>query len=57
MSVRVGCKISVQRITVWHHEACRVMTYGDHEGCIFGTGVRFAMHADNIAECKMATQK
>ena len=26
---------SVPRITVWHHEACRVMTNGDHEGRIF----------------------
>ena len=23
------------RIAVWHHEACRVMTNGDHEGRIF----------------------
>ena len=26
---------SVQRITVWHHEACRVMTHSDPEGRIF----------------------
>ena len=26
---------SVPRITVWHHEACRVMTNGDREGRIF----------------------
>ena len=26
---------SVPRITVWHHEACRVMTNGDPEGPIF----------------------
>ena len=26
---------SVPRITVWHHEACRVMTNGDPEGWIF----------------------
>ena len=26
---------SVLRITVWHHEACRVMTIGDPEGRIF----------------------
>ena len=26
---------SVPRITDWHHEACRVMTNGDHEGQIF----------------------
>ena len=26
---------SVPRIAVWHHEACRVMTNGDHEGRIF----------------------
>ena len=26
---------SVPRITFWHHEACRVMTNGDHEGRIF----------------------
>ena len=26
---------SVPRIAVWHHEACRVMTNGDHEGQIF----------------------
>ena len=25
---------SVPRITVWHHEACRVMTNGDPEGRI-----------------------
>ena len=26
---------SVLRITVWHHEACRVMTNGDPEGQSF----------------------
>ena len=26
---------SIPRITVWHHEACRVMTNGDPEGWIF----------------------
>ena len=26
---------SVPRITVWHHEACQVMTNGDSEGRIF----------------------
>ena len=26
---------SVPRITGWHHEACRVMTNGDHEGRLF----------------------
>ena len=26
---------SVPRFTDWHHEACRVMTIGDREGCIF----------------------
>ena len=26
---------SVPRISVWHHEACRVMTNGDNEGQIF----------------------
>ena len=26
---------SVLRITVWHHETCRVMTNGDPEGQIF----------------------
>ena len=26
---------SVPRIAIWHHEACRVMTNGDHEGKIF----------------------
>ena len=26
---------SVPRIAVTHHEACRVMTNGDHEGWIF----------------------
>ena len=26
---------SVPRITVWHHEACRVMTNADPEGRIF----------------------
>ena len=26
---------SVPRISDWHHEACRVMTSGDHEGRIF----------------------
>ena len=28
-------EISVPRIAVWHHEACRVMTNGDPEGRIF----------------------
>ena len=26
---------SVPRITIWHHEACQVMTNGDPEGQIF----------------------
>ena len=26
---------SVLRIAIWHHEACRVMTNGDHQGLIF----------------------
>ena len=26
---------SVSRITIWHNEACRVMTKGDPEGQIF----------------------
>ena len=26
---------SIPRITDWHHEACQVMTNGDHEGQIF----------------------
>ena len=30
-----GIEKSVARITVWHHEACRVMTNGDPEGRIF----------------------
>ena len=34
-----GCKgrieKSIPRITVWRHEACRVMTNGDPEGRIF----------------------
>ena len=28
-------EISVPRIAIWHHEACRVMTNGDPEGWIF----------------------
>ena len=28
-------KKSIQRITIWHHEACWVMTNGDHEWHIF----------------------
>ena len=38
MSVRGGYKKPVPRITVWHHEACRVMTNGDPEGRIFLPG-------------------
>ena len=30
-----GLEKSIPRITDWHHEACRVMTNGDHEGWIF----------------------
>ena len=30
-----GIEKSVPRITDWNHEACRVMTNGDHEGRIF----------------------
>ena len=30
-----GIEKSVQRITDWHHEACRVMTISDREGRIF----------------------
>ena len=26
---------SVRKITIWHHQACRVMTNGDPEGRIF----------------------
>ena len=35
--IRLECRIekSVPRITVWHHEACRVVTNGDPEGRIF----------------------
>ena len=32
-----GIEKSVPRITDWHHEACRVMTYSDREGRIFPT--------------------
>ena len=28
-------EIAVPRIAVWHHETCRVMANGDHEGRIF----------------------
>ena len=35
MSVRVGLENSVPRITVWHLEACRVMTIGDPKERIF----------------------
>ena len=34
-----GIEKSVPRITVWHHEVCRVMTNGDHEGRIFLTRI------------------
>ena len=30
-----GIEKSVPSITIWHHEACRVMTNGDYEGQIF----------------------
>ena len=30
-----GIEISIQRITIWHHKACRVMTNGDRKGQIF----------------------
>ena len=30
-----GIEKSILRITVWHQEACRVMTNGDPEGWIF----------------------
>ena len=30
-----GIEKSVPRITVWHYEACRVLTNGDREGRIF----------------------
>ena len=30
-----GKEQSVSRITVWHHEACRVITNGNREGQIF----------------------
>ena len=30
-----GIEKSIPRITDWHHEACRVMTNGDHEGGFF----------------------
>ena len=31
---------SVPRITIWHHEACRVMTNGDHHGFFYPTPTR-----------------
>ena len=30
-----GIEISIPWITDWHHEACGVMTNGDHKGRIF----------------------
>ena len=30
-----GIEKSIPRITDWHHEACRLMTKGDHDGRIF----------------------
>ena len=30
-----GIEKSFPRITDWHHQVCRVMTNGDHEGLIF----------------------
>ena len=30
-----GIENSIPGITVWHHEACRVMTHGDHEWRMF----------------------
>ena len=30
-----GIEKSVAQITLWHHEACQVMTNGDHEGGFF----------------------
>ena len=30
-----GIETSILRITDWYHEACLVMTKGDHEGWIF----------------------
>ena len=27
-----GIEKAILRITDWHHEACRVMTFNDHEG-------------------------
>ena len=35
MTVRGGIEKPVLKIAVWHREACRVMTNGDHEGRIF----------------------
>ena len=35
---------SVPRITVWHHEACGVMTNGDSEGRIFLS----YLHTNNV---------
>ena len=35
MSVRVGIEISVPRITICHHEACRLIANGDPQGQIF----------------------
>ena len=38
-TIRIHCECEVEKsvpsITVWHHEACRVMTNGDHEGWMF----------------------
>ena len=35
LSCEGGIEKSLPRITTWHHEACRVMTNGNHEGHIF----------------------
>ena len=35
IGVRGRKEKSVQRITDWHHEACRVMINGDPEGRVF----------------------
>ena len=48
---------SVPRITLWHHEACRVMPDRDREGRIFlstpHTNDRFFSCTSFISECRV----
>ena len=48
---------SVQKITLWHYEVCRVMTNGDSEGPIFLSHTNSGFFFSLITKCLVFIQK